>query len=272
MKAVRAEISILALATLPYLVRATCYDTGGNLQTSFYPCNSSLEVSTCCNGTDYCLSNGLCFDDAENNVMTQQGCTDPNWGSPCHKFCSPGKSCRGEYVFLEAFNHTTEVGTEIAVIPCDQSWSGGGYISYCCQPDAADCCSKSAWGNIPVGTIIRNPISTSTSAVSTSSSLFGSISSQTATTSASQTVAQSASSTPSADSGSLRIGLGVGLGVGLPIALALIGLLGFLVWEVRKKNQRQAAADSTEIREGMQALPKPELQSYSHRQELSASA
>lgn len=196
--------------------------------------------------------------------MTQQGCTDPNWDPPCHQFCSPGKSCRGGYVFLEAFNHTTEVGTEIGVIPCDQSWSGGAHISYCCQPDAADCCSKSAWVNVPVGTIIRNPISTSTSAVNTSSLSFGSTSSQTATT--------SASSTPSADSGSLRIGLGVGLGVGLPIALALIGLLGFLVWEVRKKNQRQAAADSTEIREGMQALPKPELQSYSHRQELSASA
>jgi hypothetical protein len=31
MKVVRAEISILALATLPYLVSATCYDIGGNL-------------------------------------------------------------------------------------------------------------------------------------------------------------------------------------------------------------------------------------------------
>lgn len=61
---------------------------------------------------------------------------------------------------------------------------------------------------------------------------------------------------------SLRIGLGVGLGVGLPIALALIGLLGFLAWEIRKMNQRRAAADSIEIREGRQALPKLECNSW----------
>jgi len=161
---------------------------------------------------------------------------------------------------------------ETGVIPCDQSWNGEGPISYCCDPDAAACCSKSAWGSIPVGTIIRNPISTSMSAISTSSSSSSSTSSQTATTSASQIVAQSTSMTPPADSGTLRIGLGVGLGVGLPIAFALIGLLGFLAWEIRKKNQRQATADGIGIRDGMQASPKPAMQSYSQRHELPASA
>jgi hypothetical protein len=123
-----------------------------------------------------------------------------------------------------------------------------------------------------VGTIIRNPTSTAMSAVSTTSSSFDSTSSHTATTSASQTPTQSASSTPSADSKSLRIGLGVGLGVGLPIALAMIGLLAFLVWEIGKKNQREAAADRVEMRGGIQVPLKPELHSDSRRHELSTSA
>jgi hypothetical protein len=164
------------------------------------------------------------------------------------------------------------VDVEIALIPCDQSWNGVGSISYCCDFHAADCCSKSAWIDVPVGTIIRNPISTSMSVVSTSSSPLDSTSSQTATTLASSTLTQSATSTSLADSKSLTIGLGVGLGVGLPIALALIGLLGFLVWEIRKTNQRRAAADGIEVREGKQELPNTVLRSYAQRHELSTSA
>ena len=166
--------------------------------------------------------------------------------------------------FLEAYNHTTEARDEIALVPCDQSWDGGGAIRHCCDPGAADCCSNSAWINIPVGTIIRNP-----SPVSTTPSSFGIASSNAATTSASQSPTQSASSTALADSKSLRIGLGVGLGIGLPMALALISLLAFLVWVIRKKNQAEAVADRVKMREGMQVPSKPELHSDSCRlQEL----
>lgn len=105
MKAVRADISILAFAALPYFASATCYDIFGSPQSSFYPCNSSAEVSTCCSYVDYCLSNGLCLDDGANNAMTQQGCTDPNWDSPCHTFCTSNnrKWSRQRYAFVEAF-------------------------------------------------------------------------------------------------------------------------------------------------------------------------
>ena len=50
-------------------------------------CNASATVSTCCSTIDYCLSNGICFQAGENNLLATQGCTDPNWGAPCHAFC-----------------------------------------------------------------------------------------------------------------------------------------------------------------------------------------
>lgn len=70
------------------LARATCYNTFGSIMEGDVPCNPDNDVSHCCSKDDYCLSNGLCFDAGGNNVMTQQSCTDPNWGAPCHKFCT----------------------------------------------------------------------------------------------------------------------------------------------------------------------------------------
>jgi hypothetical protein len=142
-------------------------------------------------------------------------------------------------------------------------------VSYCCDPNATDCCSSSAWISVPVGTIIRNPIYTPVPTVTSSPSLRSPLS-QTAATLTSSFLTQSITPTPSADSESLRIGLGVGLGVGLPIALVLIGLLGFLAWEMRKSNQRRSAADGMGIREWTRP-PKRVLLSHAQSHELSAS-
>ncbi len=83
--------SALAIIVAPVVSAAAvaCYNTFGNmLGDGFLPCNASLSVTHCCGGTDYCLSNGLCLDAGGNNVMTQQGCTNALWPSPCHKYCS----------------------------------------------------------------------------------------------------------------------------------------------------------------------------------------
>ena len=80
------EVLLFLLAS-SRLVRATCYDVAGVAVPAFVPCNPSLPVSTCCGGADYCLSNGLCFHAGGNNLLGQHGCTDPNWGAPCHEFC-----------------------------------------------------------------------------------------------------------------------------------------------------------------------------------------
>ena len=81
-------ISIFSFCVLsPVVFGTTCYDTSGQAS-SLVPCNATANISSCCGGPDYCLSNGLCFDAGANNLLVVQGCTDPNWGAPCHKYCS----------------------------------------------------------------------------------------------------------------------------------------------------------------------------------------
>jgi len=84
----RASKALWLFCFLLPLVQATCYTTFGDIQDGDVPCDPDNDVSTCCSANDYCLSNGLCLDASANNVMTQQSCTDPNWGAPCHKFCT----------------------------------------------------------------------------------------------------------------------------------------------------------------------------------------
>lgn len=59
-----------------------------------YPCDATAEVSPCCSGLDFCLSNGLCLDAGSNNGFTQQGCTSKGWDFPCRQYCpnSAGKA------------------------------------------------------------------------------------------------------------------------------------------------------------------------------------
>lgn len=65
---------------------SSCYDGVGDPQ-DLEICVPSAAVSACCGTPDYCLSNGLCFNAGVNNLLANQGCTDKNWGSPCHNYC-----------------------------------------------------------------------------------------------------------------------------------------------------------------------------------------
>ena len=143
-------------------------------------------------------------------------------------------------------------------MPCDQSqnWrevsgSGQSAVSYCCDPNATECCSQSSWSSVPVGTIIRNAVSSFILATTTSSSISTSMPTSYPPTLSDPTSPPISTSTQisTADSISLQIGLGVGLGLGLPIALALIGLLGFLVWETRKLTRHNGQHDTRPILE-----------------------
>ena len=70
----------------------TCYNSWGGEEPNQQPCfaaGADTSATTwCCGKTDYCLSNGLCLRPGASNLMTQQGCTDKNWGGACKKFCS----------------------------------------------------------------------------------------------------------------------------------------------------------------------------------------
>jgi hypothetical protein len=89
-----ARLSRLALAVgaLVSLVAAadTCYlPSGDKAPTGILPCSSTSSgaATHCCGGSDYCLSNGLCLNAGGSNEITQQGCTDKDWGKGCNKYC-----------------------------------------------------------------------------------------------------------------------------------------------------------------------------------------
>lgn len=66
----------------------TCYWPSGIAASTFFPCEPSQPNSACCSTSDYCLSNGLCFDAGANNVLTRQTCTDQTWSdNACPKYC-----------------------------------------------------------------------------------------------------------------------------------------------------------------------------------------
>jgi hypothetical protein len=76
-------------------IALACYDPSGkSLQGRDGWGNALLNVCTtgpiswCCSTYDYCLSNGLCFDDGSDNGLLQQGCTSQAWGAPCVKYCN----------------------------------------------------------------------------------------------------------------------------------------------------------------------------------------
>jgi len=101
---VLSSSNLVPLVTADHLKSNTmreCYDIWGNVNLAQTPClTDDMEADSptwCCDKADYCLSNGLCLDPQVNNFMTQQGCTDQQWGSPCNKYCP---AIDGEFLTL----------------------------------------------------------------------------------------------------------------------------------------------------------------------------
>ncbi|TLD03181.1 uncharacterized protein PgNI_12428 [Pyricularia grisea] len=65
---------------------AQCYYPSGKLHEKGVAYYSS-GVSTCCEASQTCLSNGLCYD-IGSNTLNRYSCTDKDWKSDlCPKFC-----------------------------------------------------------------------------------------------------------------------------------------------------------------------------------------
>lgn len=77
-----------------------CYNSGGNQDSSIYPCDPGSSESSCCPVENYCFSNGLCQTIGVNSVNSTvftiygvHGCTDPSGTTgECEAFakCSTG--------------------------------------------------------------------------------------------------------------------------------------------------------------------------------------
>ncbi|KAL2266798.1 hypothetical protein VTJ83DRAFT_6150 [Remersonia thermophila] len=180
--------------------QAKCYNTWGEEDEKLQPCfapGGSQAAAWCCDSQDSCLSNGLCISHESNNLLTQQGCTDPNWGGSCKRFCSASN--------VKQDHH------RIPLVGCPASFDNKtNSIQYCCGPDPARCCENSiSWISVPAGALIRPP-ATSTSPASTSP--------------APASTDDPSTDTTTSDSSVRTLGLGIGIGVGVPVFLVLLAI------------------------------------------------
>ncbi|KAL1842956.1 hypothetical protein VTJ49DRAFT_3597 [Mycothermus thermophilus] len=222
-----------------------CYNTWGqedeNLQPCFTP-EGSDATAWCCDSKDSCLSNGLCISHESSNLLTQQGCTDKDWGGSCKRFCSASN--------VEQDRH------RIPLVGCPASFDNKtNSIQYCCGPDPARCCENSiSWFSVPAGTLIRPP--TTTASPSTTSP-------------APATTADPSTNTPSTDTttsdSSVRtLGLGIGLGVGIPIFLVLLAI-AFLLAAPRKlrfRGRKDLRRDRSRSRSRSHSPDRPRDEKY----------
>ena len=276
-KRAHAALRATALAVPLLLARlanaSTCYRADGNPfvlvspLSPWVPCNASAEVSTCCSAGDYCLGNGLCLDAGQNNLYTIQGCTSPNWGAPCHRYCtSPmGKAfslpdssparCQGNkadvWPFLSSFRNTDQNGYIRAWI-CDT------FNNFCCGEDSTCCQTTSRQFAVSAfhTAYAAQSAAPSTTSSTTASSAAAGASSPTTTASSSASassnlVASQTPSPPSSADPSSDTALKVGLGVGIPLGLVLLGAISWLAWELRKSRTRQVIHDPGARSDGM---------------------
>lgn len=203
----------------------TCYYPDGSEAAGNRPCNTSTTYSACCSTTDYCLTNGLCFDAGGNNYMTRDSCTDSSWESNyCPQFCQTSSTSGGE-----------------SLLACNNS---GNANTYCCGvgSNAETCCNNGYSFVVPVGQVIGHPTASTSSNTLPSTTGTATKSSSTPTSSQSQSsVPPSETTQPSSNSKSSATILGLSIGLGIPLSVAFFALLFFLLKERGRQNNLREA-------------------------------
>ncbi|KAK4498872.1 hypothetical protein PRZ48_009382 [Zasmidium cellare] len=252
------------LLFLPLVTLAqNCYFPSGALAPDSSPCSPTNSTSLCCPLNWECLSNGLCYLDAE-DYYGRYSCTDQEWGEGCPGWCTSG----------------TGRGGNEAVLQCsDGHWCCDGNRSgNCCEEDDAEVIdvpdgkpvafiSQAPSPSSVVGTT-RSASSASSSSTSSSGSSRGSSTSTTQTSTPSPTTITTQSATTnsagiattiliistatqslppppttdaedqpsSAEPSKSNTPLIAGLAAGLPTAALLLSGLIFLLYRRRKRN------------------------------------
>lgn len=134
------------------------------------------------------------------------------------------------------------------LFPCPAP--GFNLPTYCCGPNATECCDSNSGVNIPVGRIFLRESQVNTSGPDTTSTNAGSsptTSSATVTSDSSNpssirsTLASLTSSSTQAPDASGNKSLSIGLGIGIPLGSITISVLAFLAWELRRHNNMKEA-------------------------------
>jgi hypothetical protein len=145
-----------------------------------------------------------------------------------------------------------------SLIPCPNSLTSTGGVSYCCGFNNQGCCDNGTDFPLPVGQVMLRASQitalglmsvsiTGTSSVTTTSRQPSTISSSASTTQTSILPSLAVTSTHPATSNTKA--LAIGLGVGVPLFLILVSVLLLLFWELRRHNTLKAAErpDNAEI-------------------------
>ncbi|KAB8256184.1 hypothetical protein BDV32DRAFT_129399 [Aspergillus pseudonomiae] len=242
MSAMFRLLPLLALITASVAVDsdATCYFVNGNIATADVPCNTSAEITTCCNKNDICLSNGLCYLQSSGNhpVMSRGSCTDQNWGGAC-KSAEP---CA-----------RWDQGTGYRVVNAiDDQYCCGNVVSI--DNNSIECAVDRAF-TVPIGTVmpgvaaLANYTKSSTSSSSSSASSSGNSSSD-------------ASGGTSGDNNDQSTRLALGLGLGIPLGL-IAG--SALIWGAWERKQRSASMRELEgLKASFAATSAPGGMAYNH--------
>ncbi|TLS26657.1 hypothetical protein PpBr36_04034 [Pyricularia pennisetigena] len=228
-----------------------CYYPSGKLHEKGVPCHSS-GVSTCCEASQTCLSNGLCYNTGS-NTLNRYSCTDKDWTSElCPKFCEAAsreapieiRRCSGSSDLWICGSRSDECGKGNFTLPMGQvadgrAFSENGVLQAgTCIADAPSSGAQQGGGS---GGRPGGPPPWITAACGAT----------TVTTTA--TVTADADSVAAVAAGQLEeerrksqekvvaVGVGVGVGVSVPLLAALAGMI-FLLIRVRKAAAAAKAA------------------------------
>ncbi|KAE8138520.1 hypothetical protein BDV38DRAFT_292124 [Aspergillus pseudotamarii] len=212
-------LPLLALITTSVAVRsdATCYFVNGNIATADVPCNTSAEITTCCNKNDICLSNGLCYLQSQGNhpVMSRGSCTDQNWGGAC-KAAEP----------CARWNQGTGYRVVNAI---DDQYCCGNVVSI--DNTSIECAVDRAF-TVAIGTVMPGVAALANYTKSSTSS----------SPSSSGNSSSDSSGDTLADRNDRSTRLAIGLGLGIPLGLIAGSVLIWGAWE-----RKQRTASKTEL-------------------------
>ncbi|KAE8422239.1 hypothetical protein BDV36DRAFT_311357 [Aspergillus pseudocaelatus] len=233
-------LPLLTLVTTSVAVKsdATCYFVNGNIATADVPCNTSAEITTCCNKNDICLSNGLCYLQSQGNhpVMSRGSCTDQNWGGAC-KGAEP----------CARWNQGTGYRVVNAI---DDQYCCGNVVSI--DNTSIECAVDRAF-TVAIGTVMPGVAGLANYTKSSTSS----------SPSPSGNSSRDSSGDTSTDNNDQSTRLAIGLGLGIPLGL-IAG--SALIWGAWERKQRTASKRELEaLKASLAAAGPPSGMGYNYQ-------